>query len=101
MRSIAFSADGKLLASGSDDMTAHLWQLDAQNAEPVVLRGHQGIVIALAFSRAGKPVEAIQDFTEFIKIAAQQPNAGENLLLAQQWIDEMQQEPRGSPTPTP
>ncbi len=50
---VAFSPDGKLLASGSDDQSIILWEL-AQGKPRFVLEGHRCSVWNLAFSPDGK-----------------------------------------------
>src|SRR5262245_1646864 len=50
---IAFSADGKYLATASTDRTVRLW--DAHHLAPVgTFRGHDDIVCAVAFSPDGQ-----------------------------------------------
>ncbi|MBD2234112.1 NB-ARC domain-containing protein [Phormidium tenue] len=67
INALAFSPQGNILASGSQDATVRLWQLDAPQAESapcLVLDQHQGRVWAVAFSPDGESlVSASEDCT--------------------------------------
>jgi len=60
--SIAFSPDGKLLASGSEDATAKLWDTNT-GAEVRTLGGHTGTVNEVAFSPDGALLATASDDT--------------------------------------
>jgi WD40 repeat protein len=53
VRALAFSPDGRLLASGTLDRQAQIWQLDSERPAGPPLR-HQGPVLALRFGGNGK-----------------------------------------------
>ena len=54
--SLAFSPDGRWLATGSADTTVRLWDMHAPDpsADPLTLRGHAEEVTAVAFSPDGR-----------------------------------------------
>jgi WD40 repeat protein len=53
VRTVAFSPDGKLLASGSTDNSIRVWDVDS-HAEKAVLKNHSETVSSVAFSPDGK-----------------------------------------------
>ncbi|WP_246162565.1 WD40 repeat domain-containing protein [Brasilonema sennae] len=57
--SIAFSPDGKTIATSSYHNTVRLWNLQGQ--ELTTLKGHSGSVLSIAFSLDGKTIATSSD----------------------------------------
>jgi WD40 repeat protein len=53
VNSVALSPDGRYLASGSDDNTVKLWNLES-NDETATLKEHSHYVFCVTFSSDGK-----------------------------------------------
>ncbi|MCL7047661.1 hypothetical protein MKW94_012973 [Papaver nudicaule] len=61
----AISPDGAYVLSGSSDHNAYVWQLKSPEADPIILKGHEGEVTAVDWcpSEIGKIATASDDFT--------------------------------------
>ena len=73
--SMAFSPDGKILASGNADYDIFLWDLETDKPLGKPLRGHIGLVKNLAFSPDGKTLASGSDDSTVIlwDVRTQQP----------------------------
>ena len=60
IRALAYSPDGRLLASGGDDRLIKLWPVNWK-APPTVLTGHRGRLISATFSPDGRSLISIDE----------------------------------------
>jgi WD40 repeat protein len=51
--SLAFSGEGRQLAAGAKDGSISIWDLTDESKEPVMLRGHRGLISGLSFAPDG------------------------------------------------
>ena len=66
VNSLAFSPNGRTLASGSRDKTIILWDMEKREAIGPPLTGHKGEVNSVAFSPDGKTLASGSDEELFL-----------------------------------
>lgn len=84
-RAIAFSADGKWLASGGSDTVVSIWDVDA-GIEILRLKGHDGGISTLAFGSDGRTVSSFaQDGQGYLWNLMPKFTAGQPGRLVELW----------------
>jgi RNA polymerase sigma factor (sigma-70 family) len=75
VNAVAFSPDGKTLASGSNDEIIRLWDVD-QGVEKAALTGHGLFILALAYSPDGRMLASAAGSYDKAAAARLDPNIG-------------------------
>src|SRR5262245_50755188 len=76
---LAFSPDGKMLASGSDDATIKLWDVTT-GKERATLKGHVGGICSVAFSPDGGTLASVGTIFAPLDAPPPWPHKGELIV---------------------
>ncbi|MFT5193799.1 MAG: WD40 repeat protein/energy-coupling factor transporter ATP-binding protein EcfA2 [Candidatus Promineifilaceae bacterium] len=92
---VAFSYNGKTLASVSDDKSILLWDTSNLNLEPMLLAGHTSLAKGAAFSPDGSVLISVGDNSAPLIWDLKQQKTSTQILPVSDWVHQVDWSPDG------